>query len=289
MHNECGGADMKVISPDWSVAIFAAREAPATLRRCIGAAVAACAGRRAVVDVLVNGNRALAAAVAQQAWEGEARVRIWNIEVGDKAHAWNEYLHRVWPGGRPAFFIDGYTELRQEVLAALYWRVAGRDPAGLDGRGHMLKTGGQHANVHALGIAEMAALRARGVHLPLGLYRTDSLIGAVLAFGLEQAGGARQARELDTGPASMVRSRPRPRAPGVDAGAAAERAARPAVAVQRPPRQLIHDWLVEHPRQSQPLFFKRPLCLGAARKLKAEQDWSALWTAPELVSPAAHR
>jgi hypothetical protein len=50
--------------------------------------------------------------------------------------------------------------------------------------------------------------------------------------------------------------------------------------------RLIHDWLVEHPKQAQPVFFKRPLSLRAARKLRAQQDWTALWTPPELVSPA---
>lgn len=281
---------MKVTSPDWAVAIFAARESAATLGRCIDAALAACAGRRASIDVIVKGNRALAAAVARPAWDDDAQVRIWNVDIGDKAHAWNEYLHRIWPGARPAFFIDGYTAPTREVLAALYWRVAADRPAAaLRLREPLLKTGGPHANVHAIGAASLAALRQQGFRLPLGLYRTDSLIGAVLGFGLDMA--AQQPPRLRAaGPDAprMVRSRARPRdALGDPAAAGARRAARREAAPQAA-RQLIHDWLVEHPRQARPLFFKRPLSLAAARKLKAENDWAALWTAPELVSPAAH-
>lgn len=275
---------MKAASSDWAVAIFAARESAATLGRCIGAAVAACAGHRAAIDVMVNGNRALAAAMARLAWEGDAQVRIWNVDIGDKAHAWNAYLHRIWPGARPAVFIDGYTTLAPEVLAALCWRVA---PGATRLRDPLLKTGGPHANVHAIGAAGMASLRHQGFRLPLGLYRTDSLIGAVLAFGLDS--GLQQPRPAPAAePVRMVRSRSRPRDAGGEAAAAnMRRAARPAAAPQAA-RQLIHDWLVEHPRQARPLFFKQPRSLGAARKLKAENDWAALWTAPELVSPAPH-
>lgn len=282
---------MKVTSPDWAVAIFAARESAATLGRSIEAAVAACAGRHATIDVIVNGNRALAAAVARRQWDGDAQVRVWNVDIGDKAHAWNEYLHRIWPGARPAFFIDGYTALTREVLAALYWRVASDRPAAaLRLREPLLKTGGPYANVHAISAASMAALRHHGFRLPLGLYRTDSLIGAVLGFGLDMAAQPpSRVRAVEPEAPRMVRSRARPRdVQGEPVAASARRAARPEAAPQAT-RQLIHDWLVEHPRQARPLFFKRPLSLAAARKLKAQNDWAALWTAPELVSPAAHR
>jgi hypothetical protein len=52
----------------------------------------------------------------------------------------------------------------------------------------------------------------------------------------------------------------------------------------RTARQLVNDWMEEHPKQARSLFFKRPLCLHAARKLKAERDWSKAWTPPELVA-----
>jgi hypothetical protein len=54
----------------------------------------------------------------------------------------------------------------------------------------------------------------------------------------------------------------------------------------RTARQLVNDWMEEHPKQARSLFFKRPLCLHAAHKLKAERDWSKAWTPPELVAAA---
>ncbi|HWJ93897.1 MAG TPA: hypothetical protein VNT33_04190 [Telluria sp.] len=286
---------MQLTSPDWSVAIFAAREAPDTLRRCIRATVAACAGRGVAIDVLVNSNPALAVAVAQEVCDGDARIRVWSVALGDKAHAWNEYLHRIWPGERPALFIDGYADVSREALAGLYQRLDRSRGAGRPGAGRralprlddpVLKTGGMHGNLHAIDARTMAEMRRAGFRLPLGLYRTDSLIGAVLGFGLDPANNDWARRALAVDAPRGVRARARPRV--APASAAEQVAGTPPTAPQQPrsrPR-LIHDWLVEHPKQAQPVFFKRPLSLRAARKLKAQQDWTTLWTAPEPVSPA---
>jgi hypothetical protein len=45
-------------------------------------------------------------------------LRIWSITVGDKAFAWNEYLHRIWPASAMTFFIDGYAEVRSDAFMA---------------------------------------------------------------------------------------------------------------------------------------------------------------------------
>lgn len=292
---------MQLTSPGWSVAIFAAREAPDTLRRCIRATVAACAGQRAAVDVLVNGNPALAVAVAQEVRDGVAPVRVWSIALGDKAHAWNEYLHRIWPGDRPALFIDGYADVGREALRGLHHRLgqAGGPARAAAGRRALprldepvLKTGGMHANLHAIDTATMAEMRCAGFRLPLGLYRTDSLIGAVLGFGLDPANHDWERASLGPDAHRGVRARARPRtglAPTAGDGGPPARRPSAEPALPRTTRRLIHDWLVEHPTQAQPVFFKRPLSLRAARKVKAQHDWTALWTPPELVSPPAFR
>ena len=280
--------------PNWSVAIFAGRESAATLGRCIGAAVAACAGHCAAIDVLVTGNPALAAAVAQGSWDGDASVRIWSVAIGDKSHAWNEYLHRIWHEGRPAFFIDGYTELRGPELNGLHMRLERpRTPPGRAGRRsgpllreQMLVTGGLHGNLHIMDASDMAALRAAGFRLPLGLYRSDSLIGAALMFGLDPANNTwerrRAGRTLEK-PSQAIRVLGQPPGDSQDGAVRGHGSSGPAPV--RTSRQLVHDWLVEHPRQTRTAFFKRPLCLQAARKLKTEDDWSLIWAAPELVTP----
>jgi hypothetical protein len=314
-----GHPTMQNTSPDWSIAVFAARESIDTLSNCIRAALAASSGHHAVVDVLVNGNRELALAAAAMGWNGtpgEGRVQVWSIAAGDKAHAWNEYMHRIWPAGTTAFFIDGYAEVKPDALEALSEKLAQTESAlGATGvpscgrsapklRAQMLKTGGLHGNLHAIRAEAMAALRANEFRLPLGLYRTDSLIGAVLMFGLDPANNKWDPKRVAVAPDALWDvqgmsdlnwkniSTQAKRVLRQAQGDLENRAAREHLAVKRLPpqkmprtaRQLVNDWLEEHPKQARSLFFKRPLCLHAARKLKAERDWSAAWTPPELVA-----
>jgi hypothetical protein len=313
---------MQLTSTNWSVAIFAARESAETLCQCIGAARAASDGHKAVIDVLINGNRELALAIAGRNWTGagddghDGQVRIWSIAVGDKAHAWNEYLHRIWPPGTAAFFIDGYAQVKPDALEVLCERLAKDDGAlGATGvptcgrsaarlRAQMLQTGGLHGNLHAVRAEAMASLRASRFHLPLGLYRTDSLIGAVLMFGLDPATNKWDPRRVAVEPkaswhvdgtSDITWNNIRAQAKRVlrqAQGDLENRAAREHLAVKRrapqamprTARQLVNDWMEEHPKQARSLFFKRPLCLHAAHKLKIERDWSEAWTPPELVA-----
>src|SRR5687767_5391865 len=96
-------------APAWSIAIVSSRENISTLADSLVAAIAAAQGRDCVIDVVVNGNRSLAE-LASHHVGGLARtksaitVRIWNVALGDKAHAFNEYIHRIWPNSRIAFF-----------------------------------------------------------------------------------------------------------------------------------------------------------------------------------------
>jgi hypothetical protein len=307
---------MQITSPNWSVAIFAARESAETLSRCIHAALAACAGREAVIDVLVNGNPALACTTAGTDWgAGRDRVRVWSIAMGDKAHTWNEYLHRIWPVGATAFCVDGYAEVKPGALQAISDRMdkhpgamgatgvptCGRSAAKL--REQMLKSGGIHGNLYAIRPEAMQALRAQGFRLPLGLYRTDPLLGSVLMFGLDpannqwdpsrivvEAGATWDVRGISDLNWNNLRSQAK-RIVRQAQGDLESRAAREHLAVKRlaphefprTVRELVHGWIEEHPQQARSLFFKRPLCLHAARKLKAERDWSAASTPPQLV------
>ena len=186
----------------WAIAIFTARENLETLHACLHAVGAACL-QDAIVDVVVNGNPGLARQLADEACLPErcglparACLRIWEIGLGDKANAWNQYIAKIWPGSRITYFIDGYvqpfpdalqridTELAAHptALAATGLPSAGRSAALL--REELLVHGGLHGNLFALTRATIEALRYLDFKLPLGLYRTDSTIGAALAFSL---------------------------------------------------------------------------------------------------------
>lgn len=306
--------------PHWSVAIFAAREPAPTLAACIRAALAAGKSENTVIDVLVNGNRALAEQTAQSAdfgipAGGNASVRTWFIPVGDKAHAWNEYVHRLWEGGT-AYFIDGYAEVRANALALLAAGLrdapdalgatgvptSGRSAEAL--RRLMLKEGGIHGNLFAIREPVMAAIRQRAFRLPLGLYRTDSLIGAALVYRLDPGQNNWDMTRMFVHPEATWDVRQTATWKPKDLwgqykrklrqaqGVLENRAVRQHLAVEkRSPEalpvtvsELVEKWIANCPEEARSIFLKQPLTMYAARKLRQPRDWSGTSSPPVLLN-----
>jgi len=185
----------------WAVAVFAARETPHELM-CTITSVVEAAGTSTAIDVMVNGNATLATATADllkknNPASGSTVIRVWSIVLGDKAHAWNQYVHTVWPRAKLSFFVDGYVRLKPDAFNLLSESLAAL-PKSLGGTGvpttgrtaaklreSMLTEGGMHGNLFALKESVMDQLRQSCFNLPLGIYRTDSTLGAALAFGLD--------------------------------------------------------------------------------------------------------
>lgn len=153
-----------------------------------------------LVDVVVNGNVALAESLAVlmlRRGKSSCRVRLWRLAFGDKAHALNEYIHRIWPGRGPVLFVDGYVRVRPDsalllqraihesagALAAAAVPSAGPGAAKLAAA--MRTEGGLHGNLFLLSEQATQGLRTCEFKLPLGLYRTDSTLGAALSFNLD--------------------------------------------------------------------------------------------------------
>lgn len=302
----------------WSVAIFAARETPETLTSCVRAALSACVGRQACIDVLINGNPSLAEAFAGIAKDLDCsgtRLRVWFIAAPDKAHTWNEYMYRIWDTGGMTFFIDGYAQVRPDALAAMERRLAetpgalgatgvptcGRSATAL--REQMLREGGIHGNLFAISAEGMEGIRKIGFKLPLGIYRTDPLIGSVLMFRLDPANNSWDPRRIAVTPDATwyvegieditwknVKSQFK-RILRQAQGVLENKAAREHLAIkQLPPQQLpitvaemIGDWIKAQPAQVRSLFMKRPLCRYAARKVAEPRDWSTTTIAPRLM------
>ena len=184
----------------WAVVIFAARETVDVLLQSVRTACIAGRGR-ADIDVLVNGNPSLASELAARLTQvsvlsGAPVVNIWSIAQGDKANAWNQYIHRIWSGQPLAFFIDGYVRLNPDSVALLGEAITA-NPSLLGGTGlpstgpsakairaSMAQHGGFHGNFCCITGNVIGQLRQRRIALPLGLYRVDSLMGALLSFGL---------------------------------------------------------------------------------------------------------
>src|SRR5229473_6286860 len=87
----------------WSVLILSSRERLDELAATIDAAILAAKGHDSIIDLVVNGNAELAEAAgvhvrSMPSQSATAIIRVWYLALGDKAHAFNEYIHRLWPG-----------------------------------------------------------------------------------------------------------------------------------------------------------------------------------------------
>jgi hypothetical protein len=305
---------------NWSVAIIAARETVSTLSRSIKAALRACEAHEAVIDVVINGNPALAEATAALVQEGGfacgvTKLRVWSIPAGDKAHAWNQYVHEIWPGSGLAFFVDGYAEVRPDAFSMLQGRLEqAPDALGVTGvpssgrsaawqREYMLRHGGFQGNMHALSGEALATLRKKGIRLPLGLYRTDSLIGAALLFKLMPEEAKWDTRRvvvagdatwdvagLSTLTLGNIVSQFKRRLRQAQ-GELENRAVREHLSVRRLPlaqlpgtaHELVNGWLGKQRSQAFKTFLRNPFCLVAAYKLRRGRDWSAAQKPPRLL------
>ena len=302
----------------WAIAIFAARETPAVLASSVRAAIAASAGRGATIDVLVNGNQELATNFAHMAATieaGDCILRVWSIAAPDKAHTWNEYVHRIWDTGTTAFFIDGYAKVKPDSLALIERRLAadpdawaatgvptsGRSAGKL--REQMLREGGMHGNLYAITGDSMRAIRQVGFRLPLGLYRNDSLIGAALVYRLDPGNNEwKIGRIAVEGGATwdidgisqltikniigQFRRRLRQAQGDLENRAVREHMAIKGLAPQFLPattQEMVSHWISTNPDQARALFRKRPLCRYAARQMRAQRDWAATKIAPSLL------
>jgi hypothetical protein len=305
----------------WSVAIVSSRESVDVLRSSLAAVLNALRAVPTTIDVLVNGNRQLAlqmATVIPELHPGSScpvSIRLWHIAVADKAHAWNEYVHRIWPQTGIAYFVDGYAQVAPDSLSLL--------SEGLDNNPHalaisgvptigrtakalgrqMVQEGGGHGTLHALRGEVCLQLRQRRFRIPLGLYRVDGLIFALIAFALDPAthpwDTSRTAvhsrvtwnfrplawwslRDLQTYCKRLLRQAQ---------GDLENRAIREHLAVQkRSPEslpetcsELVLSWRHTFPSDFLKMILRNPLRLVAFRKLCRPRDWSQAKLAPELL------
>ena len=318
-------SDNEQVAPSWSVAIFAARERLEDLERTIHATVAA-VREDTVIDILVNGNPALADQVSKWARQAtgaagnaRSRLRVWSILLGDKAHTWNQYLYTIWPKSKIAFFIDGYVRVDADSferlaagllafsgdLAGTGVPSVGRSAKAL--RDEMLKTGGIHGNLFALKAATIEALKAIKFKLPLGLYRTDPILGAALSFNLAPSkfpwnpkgrilvhpGVTWKTDERSFWKFSDVSGQVK-RVLRQGQGILEDLAVKNLFATQRlPPEQLpitaadlVFQWARSHPNELRNATLRHPLLIWLGlRKLHQPRIWTSAGTPPDLRYP----
>ena len=186
----------------WVVVIFASRESPQVLNETIIAAEVAARGI-ASIEVLINGNAVLAEELKtrlvrlEKECFAQSQIRVWSIPVGDKSNAWNQYVHQIWSGEDLTFFVDGYVTLFPDAIQMLGDTVAA-DERALGGSGMpsvgrsaaktrqaLSSESGLHGNFCCIKGGTLRRMVEKQINLPIGLYRMDSLLGAMLCYDLD--------------------------------------------------------------------------------------------------------
>lgn len=304
----------------WSVAIFTAREQPSELFETIKATVKA-TNDHTIIDVMVNGNQSLAVSISDliklmHLPENSPLIRIWSIPLGGKAHAWNQYVHHVWPSANIAFFVDGYARAHPDAFKLLATGMSVTNDAiagtgvptsgktAIQLREDTLRDGGLHGAFFAIKEETMVELRRKNIRLPLGLYGFDTLLGAVLAFGLDPMKNEWDVRkyifvhpdvtwEIDEKKwwrYSVVRTQfkriynnaLRKLVVGATKNHLAKRKWSPE-SIPRTIEDFVLLWANDNPNEVLQTFKKSPLSLIVLHKLRKPKDWSAAAIEPLLV------
>lgn len=297
-------------SADIRIAIFASRETTETLFKTILSTLEA-APQHAQIDVLVNGNEPLAETIRQTFHEDridcDANLRIWSIKTGDKANAWNQHIHHISRGCSASFYMDGYVRPESNAIKSLLERMDSSSDAlggtGIPstGRGarslknQLLTEGGFHGNLCCIRANALDAMRSRDIRIPLGIYRTDSTMGAFLSFGLDPSQFSWNPRKyISVDPNSTWKTDDKhwwnyrdvisslKRFARQTRGQIENQAVRAHLAVLRKPPELlprtvkglVEGWMTTFPVESNRFFDSHPLSRQVMRQLLQDKDWN---------------
>ena len=178
------------------VAVFAHNEA-GNIRACLDSLLRPEGTNRLQIFVLANGCKDDTEAVVAEYARTHHNVRLCSILLGDKANAWNVYVHELAPEASWHFFIDGDVEAGPGALSALALALE-NDPLAnaasalpTSGRGRdrtraEMDTGRELAgNLYALRGTFLRRIRERRIRMPTGFIGEDSMVGAFAKWDLD--------------------------------------------------------------------------------------------------------
>lgn len=182
------------------MAVFAHNE-ERDIVACLTSLISGHDGAPPPIHVLVNGCTDSTTEVVRSFAHAHPTLEIHEIELGDKANAWNVYIHTIADAALDHVFIDGDVRAGAQALPALK-RALEANPrchavTGVPGSGRsaarwieeMRTDGGLAGNLYALRSTFVCELRARAVRIPIGLIGEDALVGAMAAFSLDPPSG----------------------------------------------------------------------------------------------------
>ncbi|MBW8371328.1 MAG: glycosyltransferase family 2 protein [Thiobacillus sp.] len=179
----------------WPVAVFAHNEAR-NIIACLDSLQAASA-HPIECHVLANACSDRTEDLVREYGASHSNVHLVSIALGDKANAWNVFVHDVAPRGAPHyFFIDGDVRATPGALDFMERALAKHPQANgvsalpKSGRGvaafqrDMLKDNGVAGNLYGLRDTFVERIRAQAINMPIGTIGEDALVGAMLKWDL---------------------------------------------------------------------------------------------------------
>ncbi len=199
----------------YAISAIASRESLYTLQKTLACCIDAAQMQHApvVINILVNGNPALYDQLVDASKEIQfdaskpVDVNLFHYETGDKSNTVNEYIYSFRNKALIHVLIDGYVWVHADTLLKID-RELHRKPflaaTGIPsmGRGarvlreQMLKEGGMHGNMCILSDACLSKIVEHDFRIPVFLYRSDGLLGAIINFNFEPASNAWDSRRV---------------------------------------------------------------------------------------------
>jgi len=303
-----------------ALVIFTARESILTLIQTLLAAIIA-TDDMTTIHVLVNRNQRLKNDLLE--WYGVnadikkcTRLKIWFIKAKGKAHAWNQYHYFLWKAEDLVFFIDGYTRLQPNAIRILGDTIQ-RSPAALGGSGlpdtvvkhskrvqALIRKGAFQGNLCCLKGSAIRKLKDHKFFFPLGLYRVDGLMGAVLHWRLDFTQLKWDNANIVTCPNAIwnksvkrwwhpkdllekVQQILRQNQGMLENIAITDHFVnRKMVPSQLPgtASELILDWIMRHPKDFYSILWRYPLVWFVRRSIKKPFDWADASVPPEPLT-----
>lgn len=188
-----------------SICIFASN-AEETLPDAVAALYGAGAGETATIHIVEYGSHDDTARIARALALADSRIRVHEIALADKAHAWNEYVHRIADAADMHVFTDATARLAKGALKALElairssskaYAAAGIPTTGRSRKAWATRLFTEHyvsCPLYALRGTALDRFRAEDLRLPIGLIGDDGLISYILVTDFE--GGENDSRRV---------------------------------------------------------------------------------------------
>ena len=180
----------------WSISVYCRNE-PA-IEECIRHIEAALTSDAVEVCVIVNGVPETAArALAFLRTPSRPWLKLYHLPFGCKAAAMDAYIHQIASPAQVYFFVDGYAMVQPDALRLMAEpllanprlnaaaAVASMGRSKLHAQRLAREQGLFHGNLFALARGLVERIRARNIHLPAGLYRTDALYASMALHDLD--------------------------------------------------------------------------------------------------------